>query len=61
MIMTTPWGFQSTAARLVSLAIEGPDVPTRIRWTLKIRCALRVERRSGPLKLALQLTRLASP
>jgi hypothetical protein len=28
--MTTPWGFQMTAARLVSLVIDGPDGPTRI-------------------------------
>jgi hypothetical protein len=47
MIMTTPWGFQMTAARLVSLVIDGPDGPTRIdiavhriRWTPKTRCLL---------------------
>jgi hypothetical protein len=30
MIMTTPWGFQMTAARLVSLVIAGPDGPIRV-------------------------------
>jgi hypothetical protein len=30
MIMTTPWGFQMTDARLVSLAIAVPDGPIRV-------------------------------